>query len=263
MHLTRDKKWLLEEKYGGRGSEAFATDCERLKSGEPLGYIIGYVPFLDCKIWLDSHPLIPRPETEYWTEKAIHKIRTLQQVGLTYLLEISPPTKKEVRVMDLCAGSGCIGVSVAKAIPDARVDFVEIDPKHHKTIEKNLRENGIEKTRCQIVGGNLFEEISTNSRYDFILTNPPYIDLELNQTDKSVKEHEPDKALYGGQGGVELIKKIIANAPAYLRPNGQLWIEHEPEQTEAIYNLSQQHGFKASARKDQYNIERYSTLVIQ
>ena len=69
--LTKDEKWLLDEKYAGEPSAEFEADKERLASGEPLAYVIGYQPFLGLKIYLDSHPLIPRAETEWWVEQML------------------------------------------------------------------------------------------------------------------------------------------------------------------------------------------------
>jgi len=127
MSISQEEAWLLKEKYGGEKTalvfkesldeiknkyswgEDFFTDLERLKAGEPLAYIIGHTPFLNCQINLNSHPLIPRVETEYWVEKAIESIRR--------------ENISNVRVLDLCAGSGCVGVAVAKAVRDARVNF--------------------------------------------------------------------------------------------------------------------------------------------
>jgi len=81
---NQELDWLLKEKYHGVESEAFHADCARLATGEPLGYLIGHVPFLNCTIHLDSHPLIPRPETEFWTEQAIaeiiHQAKTKNEV---------------------------------------------------------------------------------------------------------------------------------------------------------------------------------------
>lgn len=245
--LNQAEEWLLKEKYGGEKSSAFFADCERLAAGEPLGYIICHVPFLDCIIHLDSHPLIPRPETEFWVEQIIKQLKTSE--------------KNSLRVLDLCAGSGCIGVAVAKAVPMVAVDFGEIDGHHLATINKNIFANQIEAERCNIIQSNLFENIP--NRYDIILSNPPYIDPVLDRTETAVKNFEPHLALYGGQGGLELISTIIAALPAHLHPHGQAYLEHEPEQSLIIQQLGRQHGFLVSTHKDQYNIERYSRLVLQ
>lgn len=245
--MPKEEAWLLEEKYHGEANNAFFADCKRLALGEPLGYLIGYVPFLNCKIWLDSHPLIPRPETEYWVEKAVAEIKA----GA-----IASP-----RLLDLCAGSGCIGVSTAKAIPTAIVDFSEIDLSHLPTIKKNLLENGIANERAIIHHTNLFDGIEQT--YDFILSNPPYIDLTLGHTDENVLKYEPYIALSGGLAGLEVIEDIIKRAPLFLNPHGQLWLEHDPQQTKAINVLASENRFSATTHNDQYGVNRYSVLVLQ
>ena len=245
--MPKEEAWLLEEKYHGEQSDAFFADCKRLALGEPLGYLIGYVPFLDCKIWLDSHPLIPRPETEFWVEKAISEIKN------------AGPSSPHL--LDLCSGSGCIGVSVAKAIPTSIIDFSEIDLSHIPTIKKNLSENEIASERTTIHHTNLFEGIETT--YDFILSNPPYIDLTLGQTDESVLKYEPYIALSGGLEGLEIIEDIIKRAPLFLNPHGQLWLEHEPAQTKAINILASENNFSITTHNDQYGVNRYSVLVLQ
>lgn len=251
---SQDMEWLLKEKYGGEKSEAFFADCKRLALGEPLAYVIGWVSFLNCKIWLDSRPLIPRSETEFWVEEAIKVIKG----GATMTLGFGA---KPLHVLDLCAGSGCVGVAVAKALPDAFVDFSEIDEKHLPTIKKNLQENKIKNEHCIIAHADLFNE--STGTYDFILSNPPYIDETLERTEAAVKEHEPYVALFGGVDGMEIITKIIEQSPAHLNHGGQLWIEHEPEQSEAIKNLAGYHSFSVTTHKDQYGVERYSILVLQ
>ena len=243
--MSQEIEWLLEEKYRGEKSDAFFADCKRMALGEPLGYLIGHVPFLGCTIHLHTKPLIPRPETEFWTEKAIEEIKG-----------VSTP-----RVLDLCAGSGCIGVAVAKHVPTASVDFSEIDASHLPTIEKNLEENGIDPGRAKVEHTNLFEAFSGN--YDFILSNPPYIDMDLSRTDDNVLEHEPYIALSGGLAGLEVIQSIINQAPNHLKSGGQLWLEHEPEQSLAIKTLANENGFSCTTQKDQYGVERYSVLVLQ
>lgn len=254
---AREIAWLLREKYGGVESEAFNTDCARLASGEPLGYVIGQVPFLDCRIWLDSCPLIPRPETEYWVEKAALEMKLVSARNAF--------TTTKLRVLDICAGSGAIGVAVAKAVPEAHVTFAEIDEAHLPTIKKNLKENttiysSVFEERFSVVQSDLFTQVE--GVFDFILTNPPYIDARANTVDGSVTAHEPHLALFGGEAGMEVIERIVREARASLAPEGQLWIEHEPFQTESLARLAKEHGFSISTHKDQYNIPRYSILRV-
>ena len=248
--MTRDEEWLLKEKYGGEKTEGFFTDCARLASGEPLAYIIGSIPFLHSTIYLDSHPLIPRAETEFWVEKVIHEIKSNLDRGLA-----------SVKVLDLCAGSGCIGVAVLNEIPELRVDFVEIDTNHHATIQKNIEKNNIDSSRTHILGGDLFEQVT--SQYDFIFSNPPYIDPILDRTTESVQKFEPHLALYGGDKGMGLIYKIIEQVSQFLTEKGILVIEHEPEQKEAIHVHAERYGLASNTYNDQYSIDRYTCLKKQ
>ncbi len=250
--MTQEEAWLLKEKYNGAETADFLADCERLAAGEPLAYVIGWVPFLDSKIWLDSHPLIPRPETEFWVEKAI------AELSRTVLRPARGPSSGPARVLDLCAGSGAIGIAVAKDIPNADITFAELDESHLTTIAKNCEENGV--TNPSIVASDLFENVTDT--FDLILSNPPYIDPAIDRTEASVKDHEPHLALYGGRGGLELIERIIADTPAHLNHCGQLWLEHEPEQSTAIKVLASRAGFTVSPHVDQYGTERYSILSL-
>jgi release factor glutamine methyltransferase len=245
---NQERAWLLKEKYQGVESEAFHADCAQLAAGVPLGYLIGHVPFLDCTIHLDSHPLIPRPETEYWVDMAIAAI---QQSNLP-----------QPHILDICAGSGAIGVALAKAIPKASVTFAEIDPSHLPTIEKNIKLNVPADSVTEIIQSDLFSAITHSSKFDFIVTNPPYIDAAANTVDTNVVENEPHLALFGGALGMEIIVRIIADAPRHLNSGGQLWIEHEPAQVEAIMTVAIQNGFSVVTHPDQYGIPRFSVLTM-
>ena len=94
-----------------------------------------------------------------------------------------------------------------------------------------------------------------------ILSNPPYIDPALDRTQTSVKDFEPHLALYGGESGMEIIEKIITDAAVHLNQDGQLWIEHEPEQGVLIQKVGAKAGFSVSTHTDQYEVERYSVLI--
>lgn len=245
---SKDAEWLLKEKYHGEKTSGFFTDCERLKSGEPLAYVIGSIPFLNATIWLDSKPLIPRVETEYWVEILINQLKH----------GANPP----LNILDLCAGSGCIGIALAQAFPTAKVHFAEIDGKHLATIEKNCRINNIPSDSTRFFEGNLFSTMAPDNQYDLIVSNPPYIDANLKRVAESVTNYEPALALYGGKSGMDLINKIIDLAPMFLAKNGELWLEHEPEQVTLI-QVRAEASFQVNTHNDQYNTARFSQLVLQ
>jgi release factor glutamine methyltransferase len=205
-------------------------------------YARGYVPFLDCTIFLDSHPLIPRPETEYWTEQAILEIKKKSSPG----------------VLDLFAGSGAIGIAVLKHVPNASVDFGELVSEHLSTIQKNIRENGIEEARAHVFKTDVLSDIS--GVYDFILANPPYIAEDATDVDESVLAYEPYTALFAKNGGFDLIEKTINGARECLAPDGALYLEHRPEQAEQIAKTAAENGFSSASFPDHYGVIRYSIL---
>jgi release factor glutamine methyltransferase len=252
-NMNKEIQWLINDKYNGKVEpqlEAdFNNDLLRLQNGEPLAYVIGWVSFLGAKIYLDSLSLIPRAETEYWVANAINEIKDY----------IKKYDKENVKVLDLCAGSGCIGVVVLKNIEGAQVDFVEIDTVHHKTIQKNIIENitknNIDASRTKIFGGNLFENV--HNTYDFILTNPPYINPEyMNDIQESVLKNEPHIALFGGSDGMQIVREILQNAPGFLNENGILYIEHEPHQADEIKSILP----GIMPMQDQFGVIRYSVF---
>lgn len=242
---ARERQWLLREKYAGRETPAYADDCVRLAAGEPLAYLIGYVPFLDVTIHLASRPLIPRPETEYWTQRAIDEIRAAYA---------------KPHILDLCAGSGCIGVAVLHALGGTAV-FAEIDERHHRTIADNVLRNAINPDSTRIYGGDLFASIPPQ-QFDAILTNPPYIDpARRARIEPSVLHHEPHRALFGGVRGLAYIERIMRDALPYLARGGRLYIEHEPEQAPSIATQGERLGYAAcEACVDQYGDARYTRL---
>lgn len=286
--MTKDEQWLLDEKYAGVATPAFESDKERLASGEPLAYIIGFQPFLGLKIYLDSHPLIPRVETEWWTEELIRKIKDVQlqeseraeeklvvglglaavsdqfskfviglrkmEVPLWCATNVSSVRERPTTVLDLCAGSGAIGCAVLKNIPNAQVYFGEIDPAHEQTILKNIRENNLDASRATIGIGNLFEPFG-NMQFDYIAANPPYIPSGRTLP-SSVADYEPSLALVSGEDGLDLIRRIASELPLHLAPRGQAWIECDESHTCAARDLFVAHGLTCTIRTDQYNTPR-------
>lgn len=243
---TKEALWLLTEKYDGEKSEAYFSDLKKLEEGYPLAYLIGHVPFLGATIFLDSKPLIPRTETEYWTERAIHEMSHANE-----------PTK----VLDLCAGSGCVGIAVLAQIPHATVTFAEKTSRHHSTILRSLQYNDISPARYDIRGGDLFAEVT--GTHDYILANPPYIDKEANTIDRLVALHEPHDALFADEHGFALIKRILDSATQYLTPAGVLYIEHEPAHAEGLASAAHALHYHHHTHTDQYGVARFTRLTRQ
>jgi len=226
--IKKETQWLLRDKYHNKKTLGFLKDIEKLERGEPIDYIIGWKPFLNCKIDLRFKPLSPRLETEFWVEKAIKIIKAL---------------KKPISILDLCSGSGCIGIVVLKNIKNSHVVFGEVDKTLVQQIRINLKSNKISRERYQIIQSNLFGNIK--EKFDFILTNPPYASLNRkNKVQESVLQHEPHLALFGGQDGLFLIKKILKQAPKYLNENGQIWMEFDSWQKPGINQLLKQLQYK-------------------
>lgn len=208
-----------------------------------MDYLIGWKPFLDCRIFLDSRPMIPANETEYWVEQALSEIRP------------------DASILDLFAGSGAIGVAILKHLPETRVDFGELDAAHFPTIRKNIHENGIDEARTNVIQTDVWSGI--NGTYDYVLTNPPYVARErIERVEPTVLDYEPHLALFAEEEGFALIRRTVEGAREHLNPGGVIYIEHEPEHAEAIAALAKEKRFSVETRPDQYNVSRYSVLKL-
>ncbi len=250
-----DLQALIRDKYGGippiteAAKAAFKQDMQRLTAGEPLAYVIGWVPFLGVKIYLQSvepvtndpgyrnQVLIPRPETEWWTEKLI---KHLQEKFADEPFEL----------LDLCAGSGAIGLAVLHALPNAFVSFGEREPAHAAIIARNLVENNLSTDQVSIHTGDLFAPFE-DEQFDVIATNPPYIP-EARILDKSVATFEPHSALFSGPDGLSHIRKILTEAPAYLVPHGEIWIEADVSNSKVAQEIAIASGYQEPTIHDDH-----------
>lgn len=261
--MTRDEQWLLEEKYNGNATKEFEADKERLARGEPLGYVIGWQPFLGLKIYLDSKPLIPRPETEWWTEQLVRLIKERAQrddasqnnfsVEKYVAPKATAPTAP-LFFLDLCAGSGAIGCAALARLSNAQVYFGEIDVAHEQTISRNIRENNLDEFRADVRIGDLFEPFD-DMEFDVIAANPPYVPTG-RVLPASVALYEPTLALLAGEDGLDIIRHIARELPKHLAKGGVAWIECDRGHAEAARALFTEQGFDALIRTDQYNKPR-------
>ncbi len=237
----QEREWLLRDKYDGIISHEYKKDLARLAKGEPLAYVIGWIPFLGTKITLDERPLIPRVETEWWTERLISFLKQhYKNVPYT--------------VLDMCAGSGAIGVAILAHCPTAHVTFVDNEPMYKETIQKNLIKNNITQSRAKIYIGNLFNPVD-NKKFSVIIANPPYIPHTRNLA-KSVIDYEPHSALYGGDDGLVYIRTIISEIPKHLTKKGIAYVEIDETHANAVKSLSVYAGLQARILTDQYDRSR-------
>jgi release factor-specific protein-(glutamine-N5) methyltransferase len=253
---NQEVRWLLRDKYLWsegqildffRGkqlaiSHEVRQDLQRLTNGEPVQYVIGWVDFLGCRIDLSYKPLIPRPETEFWTEQVLHSLLPKQQT-------------QPLRILDLCAGSGCIGIAIAHQLPRVTVDFLDISSEALKQIEINLKLNTIAPTRTRVLHSDLFAAVS-NERYEMILTNPPYVDPDGGVS--PTLAFEPAEALFAQNHGLRLIERIIFDLKNHLTEQGIAVIEFGQGQERAIAEFLQKANFSQfEFGKDQYGVTRF------
>ena len=225
--IKRDLQFLLRDKYKGNWQKKFIKDAARIKQGEPLDFVIGWMPFLKCVIDLRYKPLIPRPETEYWTELAIKEIGK----------------HKGAKVLDIFSGSGAIGIAVLKHAKNTKVDFGEYEPELVKQITYNLKLNKLEKRKSKVYKSDIFKKIK--GKYDFILATPPYIPLaRKRKVNSSVVKYEKPSSLWGGKDGLYFIKKFLAEAKGHLLPGGQIWMEFDAPERTRTATICHKMGYK-------------------
>lgn len=194
----------------------FADLLWRVKSGEPLQYIIGKWDFYESEFYVGKGVLIPRPETEELVDKAIKYIKTLNN-----------PI-----VFDLCAGSGCIGISIAKACPESSVYLIEKSPDAIFYLMKNAQDVPNAKVIC----GDIADEFDL-PHADVIVSNPPYIKTDdIQNLQKEVLE-EPIMALDGGKDGLDFYRIINDNWSVKLNDNARLFLEIGEEQGSDILSV--------------------------
>ena len=203
-------------------------------NGKPVAYITGERGFYECIFKVNENVLIPRADTEILVDSAIIDIQN------------SFKDYKPIHILDLCCGSGCIGISVAKILAKSfkEVDLTlsDISTKALEVCSQNVKslitEDNIKTT---IINSNLFENI--NEKYDVILSNPPYIATSVIAKLEVQVQNEPHLALDGGEDGLDLIKQIIANAPRHLNANGLLQFEIGYDQGISAQNLLSQSNY--------------------
>ena len=254
---------------------------KRRAAGEPLQYILGHVEFLGVEIRVGKGVLIPRPETELLVEEAIKTVKNkalnvkrsgnnpspvthhplhILQTGKSKALSVysskkNPSVLSPSRVssaqgrsdlqpsaiLDICTGSGCIALALAKEFPATRVYATDVSAKAIKYARDNADQNRIRNVT--FLKGSLFTPLAEHS-FDLITANPPYINTSaISGLQREVREWEPLRALDGGEDGLDFYRKILSKAAGYLNEGGWIFFELGFGQSEAVAEIAAHAGF--------------------
>ena len=201
---------------------------QRHLAGEPVAYLIGEWEFYGLPLDISESVLIPRPDTE-----------TLAEAAIDWLAQQDGP-----RVLDLCAGSGCLGLAIASQVKNARVVLGELSDGALRICRQNIRRNGLTGRVTAMQLDALHPPLQRLGEFDCIVSNPPYIPTgDLPGLDPSVRDYEPHMALDGGADGLDFYRAILRHWPAVLHPGSRLYFEVGIGQADDVLRLMRGVGF--------------------
>lgn len=218
--LDKPTSWLIaheDEVLDENAMLNFASLAARRAGGEPVAYLVGRREFFGRDFTVSPGVLIPRPETELLVELAI----TALGAGST------------ARILDLGTGSGCIAVTLALELPQARVSAIDSSMAALAVAQGNAQRHG---ARLHLLQSDWYAALS-GERFDLIVANPPYIAEADPHLDAGDLRHEPRAALASGSDGLDAIRRILADAPAVLDQGGRILLEHGYDQAAAVAGL--------------------------
>lgn len=219
---------------------AYRELITRRSSGEPTQYLTGTREFYNRAFRVDDRVLIPRPETELLAEAALR------------FLPVDSPS----RALDLCCGSGCLAVTLAAERPLCSVWAIDLHPGPLEVTRANAETHAV-GGRVTVLQGDLYAPLPEGTRFDLIVSNPPYVrTAEIDSLSAEVRK-EPRAALDGGADGLELVRRVIQGAQAHLKPGGLLALELGETQGAAVKELLEQAGFaNVRVEKDLARLDR-------
>ncbi len=219
--------------------QAVEEALARILGGEPLAYVLEEWDFYGMRLYINPNVLIPRDDTCAVTALAIARALFLD---------------KDPRILDLCTGSGCIGLALAHRIKDARVTLADISPDALAVAKKNVINQKLSARVSCVQADALGEPAPFLGKFDLIISNPPYITGEEMKTlDHSVKDFEPHLALYGGEDGLDFYRSIASKYRSALKPGGFLCFEFGEDQGDDVCRILETNGYTILERSRDYN----------
>ena len=244
---TNEQIIAQREMYAGEDAcMAMAEAVNRVLKGEPLAYVLGQWEFYGLQLHITKDVLIPRDDTCAVTELAINQ---------ALFLGASP------RILDLCTGSGCIGLAIASRVKDAKVTLADISKDALAVAKKNITLNKMTGRVSCLQADALGKPSSFLGKFDLIVSNPPYITTqEMIELPESVKDYEPHLALHGGNDGLDFYRNIAKNYSEALKPGGYLCFEFGMGQGDGVCEILQQNGYTVLERTKDFN-ERERAVI--
>jgi release factor glutamine methyltransferase len=240
LHVAgRDRTWLYahpEDNLSKEQRELFFALIARRVSGEPTQYLTGKQEFWGLEFEVTPAVLIPRPETEHVIEVALDRLAVREiRAGRR-----QTTSGEGLLIADVGTGSGCIAVSLAKDLPNAKFVATDVSRAALEVARRNATRHGV-ADRIEFVEASLLEGIgeqASGHRFELVVSNPPYIGRrEKPALAPEVRDHEPELALYGGEEGYELYGGLIAQAAAQLKAGGILVLELGHDSLPAVQPL--------------------------
>lgn len=228
--------------------QAMAAAVDRLLAGEPLAYVLGKWEFYGMSLAVDRDVLIPRDDTCAVTALAIQKALFLSE---------------KPRILDLCTGSGCIGLAIAHRVPDAKVTLADISPNALAVAKQNIVAHHLSARVSCVRADALAAPPAFLGKFDMIVANPPYVTTrEMEELPPSVKDYEPSLALHGGEDGLDFYRAIAKHYAAALKPGSYLCLEFGMGQGDDVSRILAENGYTILERTRDYN-DRERALIAQ
>ena len=220
---------------------------QRLLKAEPLAYVLGEWEFYGLTLHVNPSVLIPRDDT-------------CAVVGLAIKQAIFLPS--DPRILDLCTGSGCIGLAVASRIKDARVTLADISKDAMAVAKKNITTHKLSGRVSCVQADALGKPSAFLGKFDMIISNPPYITgAEMAELEDSVKNYEPHLALFGGRDGLDFYRAIAENYKTALKPGGYLAFEFGDGQGDDVCQILTENGYTILERTKDFNDRERAVLA--